>query len=221
MKFTEELIKTKYDIFNAKFFNNELSSNIQFKAFKSKRVLAKAGNTRPLTFHYNLNVDFETEKDMDETIIHEMIHFYQFQNDMHDFHGRSFKLKSMIISSLSNNEYNCSRVAISNSIKIEKKEKVSSDRLEACLFIINPNQTAYKIVKCKDRFEVNHHYSILKHRFGINNKFEIYYYYGTEFNSLKTTKLYTSMFNVSPTDVETIKRFSTKVNIDTIKIFEV
>lgn len=219
MKFTEELIKSKYDIFNAKFFNNELSSNIQFKAFKSKRVLAKAGNTRPLTFHYNLNVVFESEKDMNETILHEMIHFYQFQNNMYDFHGRSFKLKSMIISSLSNNEYNCSRVATSNSIKIEKKEKVSSDRLEACLFVIHPNQTSFKIVKCKDRFEVNHHYSCLKARFSFKSGFSIYYYYGTEFNSFKTTKLYTSTFNVSPTDVDTIIRLSIKVNNDIIKIF--
>lgn len=218
MKFTEELIKTKYDIFNAKFFNNELSSNIKFKAFKSKRVLAKAGNTRPLTFHYNLNVDFETEKDIDETIIHEMIHFYQFQNNMHDFHGRSFKLKSMIISSLSNNEYNCSRVATSNSIKIEKKEKVNK-RLEACLIVINYNDTAYKIVKCKSNAEVNYYYAKLKIRFGI--KIPIYYYFGMELNSLKSTKISTSVFNVDASVVEKIKSIATKVNIDTIKIFEV
>lgn len=219
MKFTEELIKEKYAIFNNKFFNNELPSNINFKPFKSKRILAKASDTRPFTFHYNINVDFESEKDMNETIIHEMIHFYQFQNNMYDFHGRSFKLKSMLISSLSNNEYNCSRVATSNSIKIEKKEKVGSARLEACLFIINPNQTAYKIVKCRDRFEVNYHYSVLRKAF--RKECDIYYYYGTEFNSLKTTKIHTAVFNVSPIDVETIIKCSTKVNIDTIKIFEV
>ena len=101
MKLSVPFIVTNYMKFNSLFFNNELPhvNEIPIKEMRSKRSIARITSREKeiLSFSFSKHFDFVDRKSAEEVVIHEMIHIWQALRGYGDTHGRSFKIKSMLI----------------------------------------------------------------------------------------------------------------------------
>ena len=101
MTLTISYISEKFEKYNNLYFNNSLKTP-KFKISNSKRALGTLSISRRLNFYGGYTKEHtisiskyydRTEKQYDNTLIHEMIHLYISQNDIIDngSHGRRFK----------------------------------------------------------------------------------------------------------------------------------
>lgn len=101
MTLTIAYISEKFEKYNNLYFNNSLKTP-KFKISNSKRALGTLSISRRFNFYGGYTKEHtisiskyydRTEKQYDNTIIHEMIHLYISQNDIIDngSHGRRFK----------------------------------------------------------------------------------------------------------------------------------
>lgn len=124
MEITIDYINKAFDKYNEKYFGDSLNKPT-FKLFKSKRTLGQFcvqnshyryfGGQPTLVIRIS-NYYNREQKDFDNTIIHEMIHLWVFQNNLKDVssHGRHWlKMASIInqdgwdIQPTSNEHYEC------------------------------------------------------------------------------------------------------------------
>jgi hypothetical protein len=101
MTLTISYISEKFEKYNNLYFNGSLKTP-KFKISNSKRALGTLSISRRLSFYGGYTKEHtisiskyydRTEKQYDNTLIHEMIHLYISQNDIIDngSHGRRFK----------------------------------------------------------------------------------------------------------------------------------
>lgn len=101
MTLTISYISEKFEKYNNLYFNGSLKTP-KFKISNSKRALGTLSISRRLNFYGEYTKEHtisiskyydRTEKQYDNTLIHEMIHLYISQNDIIDngSHGRHFK----------------------------------------------------------------------------------------------------------------------------------
>ena len=101
MTLTISYISEKFEKYNNLYFNGSLKAP-KFKISNSKRALGTLSISRRLNFYGGYTKEHtisiskyydRTEKQYDNTLIHEMIHLYISQNDIKDngSHGRRFK----------------------------------------------------------------------------------------------------------------------------------
>lgn len=101
MTLTISYISEKFEKYNNLYFNGSLKTP-KFKISNSKRALGTLSISRRLNFYGGYTKEHtisiskyydRTEKQYDNTLIHEMIHLYISQNDIIDngSHGRHFK----------------------------------------------------------------------------------------------------------------------------------
>lgn len=101
MTLTISYISEKFEKYNNLYFNGSLKTP-KFKISNSKRALGTLSISRRLNFYGGYTKEHtisiskyydRTEKQYDNTLIHEMIHLYISQNDIIDngSHGRRFK----------------------------------------------------------------------------------------------------------------------------------
>lgn len=124
MELTISYIERKFDLYNKKYFDGSLRKP-SFKISKSKTQLGYL-QTKFIPFKfYTLGVSVyydRTEKQYDETIIHEMIHLYISQQGIKDngAHGNRFKAECARINK---DGWSLSRVTNISNWKISKEFK--------------------------------------------------------------------------------------------------
>ena len=129
MFITLDYLKTSFKEFNKLYFNNELPTP-QFKIGRGTTRLGYFQSRRHSHFHTTLIISISqynglrTQKDINHTLIHEMIHLWQFVNGYTDSHGTSFKRKAETIRVESNGLYNIKR--LHNGVELENGTKPES-----------------------------------------------------------------------------------------------
>lgn len=127
MKITTDLITQKFHEFNTSYFNGELSLGFPIKLSKSTRMAGyvKASRVNNVVVGFYISTMFhENEKELDETILHEMIHVWQFQVDKISVNHDSRFIRKM-------EEINSSsglNVSLKHSGSLVEKEKNSKRR---------------------------------------------------------------------------------------------
>lgn len=112
MTLTTGLLKEWYEKFNNEFFNGELpTKHIDLQISKTKRALGQCGILnlgfikviKISNFYKRNEIEYQT------TLIHEMIHLYEYIKHGTMSHGRFFKIMAQHIYAESNQLYNISR----------------------------------------------------------------------------------------------------------------
>lgn len=95
-KLSIEWIENYYAMFNAQYFENKLPKCIDFQIVNKKvNYLGKATNKFPDPFLITLNGYYKLlELEWCNTLLHEMIHIWQFVTLENSGHGKSFKDKA-------------------------------------------------------------------------------------------------------------------------------
>lgn len=130
MVVTTEWMKENFDKFNAEFFNNELPSN-KVILETSRRFIRTWGQAFPKQYGYykirmNSNIDM-TENAAKSTLIHEMIHIYDFvKGGKGPAHGPFFQKECARINKLSNNEYTLQTYVTKEAIHTSKSAKINT-----------------------------------------------------------------------------------------------
>ena len=133
MKFNIDSAKQKYDHYNQLYFDGVLpaSENIHWELNNRASCLAFVQYPNSIYQKFpkmslSTAYDFESENDIDHTIIHEMIHIYQWFKDVPDRgHGLYFKAYCQMINDKSNGKFQISRVHKSeNKISVVKKTDI-------------------------------------------------------------------------------------------------
>ena len=133
MKVTLDIIREKFDLFNDSYFNSELP-RIEFKITKEKRRFGFFEYARrydafthkfievPVRIGISSYYDMP-EKSFDETLIHEMIHYYIAHKHIKDNnqHGRYFMMYASRISAASG--YDITRYGSSEGMALNNTEK--------------------------------------------------------------------------------------------------
>lgn len=144
MKITLDLMNDWWNEYNAKYFNNELRKP-HFIIKNSKSYLGKA-------FGYKHNLIMSNYYDRSEfeyknTFIHEMIHFWEFQNFGKAGHGYNFKMKASEINKDGWKIKRCSDVENKNLINLKHDSVyvVNFNYKDMNCFAKIPNSTARKV----------------------------------------------------------------------------
>lgn len=163
MKVTLDIIREKFDLFNDSYFNSELP-RIEFKITKEKRRFGFFEYARrydafthkfievPIRIGISSYYDMP-EKSFDETLIHEMIHYYIAHKRIKDNnkHGRYFMMYASRISAASG--YNITRYGSSEGM------------------VLNSADSSKEYFIMKYRFRNNDYFSrISKNRVGTADK---------------------------------------------------
>ena len=129
IKLTYDYMKKKFDLYNKKYFEGKLFQPT-FVINHSKRSLGCYVSNRNLSIHEFSVLKMSdyykrTEKDFDNTLIHEMIHLYQHQNNCCDRgHGIVFKSQCARINK---DGWNLSRLD-SNSYEVSESVKKQANK---------------------------------------------------------------------------------------------
>lgn len=119
MEVTLDFIKKSFKKFNNEYFGGELLTP-SFEISSTRRVL---GHFRRHGTFYQISISdyyIRSKKDIETTILHEMIHLYQSQFQCRDRkHGNDFKAKAWEINYKS--DYDISRCASTNGCKVNPK----------------------------------------------------------------------------------------------------
>lgn len=141
-KVTIPYLTINFRKFNQMYFDNELPEVSFIFSSKMKSVLAMArkeikrvnnhikgtwDNVVKLSIRFNSNITYATPIERDNTLIHEMIHIWQFVNEavyrQDRGHGRFFQMKASLIRTKSNGEINIDRLSTCENVSLEVKEK--------------------------------------------------------------------------------------------------
>lgn len=133
-----------YHRFNEKYFNNELPKDLEIKLSNTTKALGMTratnvfGKYTPRSISISQKINW-TEKLLETTIIHEMIHVWQAVTENNMSHGRSFKLKAMIVGQ-------------QHGITIERTIDIQTDKLEEkTLYVMLHSDTGrYLLLKPKN-----------------------------------------------------------------------
>lgn len=108
MKVTVEFMSKNFDRFNKMFFANSLNKPL-FKVSTTKRCIGQCIRQRMYftkEIYYTIRISNKfnvSEKNLCETLIHEMIHLYMWQQDLHD-NGEHGKIFQMIMNNINNDQ---------------------------------------------------------------------------------------------------------------------
>lgn len=186
LKFEITKVREIINKFNPIFFDGIIPSNIPIIFFKSKKTLARVRMYRLskiAALELNTNATYYNEEEMENTIIHEMIHLYQLYTDCKDLaHGQDFKRIANYIDCASNGKYQITRLTTSNNIEIEKKS--SSIKIENCFvaYIKRDNRIQYRVYK--NVRDSDH--ELIKFRLSFIQDVQFINYWGTLFNGEKS-----------------------------------
>ena len=150
-------IKKMASNFNTEYFNDEIDlNNIQFKI--SKRMTRALGLFQACRDEQSIKLSYyilEDTPQLENTLIHEMVHAWQYQTGKGVSHDRGFKIKGWDIGKKSKGKYKIERIAYlpknsiaANSIN-EKLRKTISTQYK----ITNRNGTQVNFLKKLSRYE--------------------------------------------------------------------
>lgn len=128
MTITREFLTKRFNEFNSKYFNNEIPM-VHFEFSNTRNNLGrytKATHSIRITTYYK-NI---TEHDVEEILIHEMVHAWQHSTNHEDrgahySHGVNFYRKADMINRMSNHKFHISRLT---ALSDESKSGVSLDK---------------------------------------------------------------------------------------------
>lgn len=163
---TTSEIRKYAEKFNKDLFDNELNiSKIDFKI--SKKMINVLGNFRYQKkgiFNYYQRITISeniliSENDFENTLIHEMVHAWQFQKNKGLSHGYTFIQKSDIIKEKSNGKY-CIRKSSNNEILSSSVINKILDKKAERVIKINQYAIIYKnqvnFIKNLNKLEIDH-----------------------------------------------------------------
>ena len=176
MTLTISYISEKFEKYNNLYFNGSLKTP-KFKISNSKRALGTLSISRRLNFYGGYTKEHtisiskyydRTEKQYDNTLIHEMIHLYISQNDIKDngSHGRRFKAECVRINKYG---WDLSRTTDISGWKLsEEAQKRLDDKLSNATYEIivyqmydtDNTQFIFKVAKGK----ALNYYNLLKYK---------------------------------------------------------
>lgn len=199
-----QLVET-FEKFNALYFNEALDVPT-FKFTKSTKYIARFCVNRKSGFEkysieFNSNVEYVSETFFEQTMIHEMIHYFLYMCCGDMSHGKFFKHEAKNILIKSNGKYNVERTISSAYCKItsEKKEEV--------VFILigeKENKMYYNVVRNPET--INENINVIN-RFNFN----CYRYTGSKFNDVSSMR-FRKHIRMYPLDKETLNEI--KENLD-------
>ena len=116
MFITTKYLAETFKKYNAMYFNNELPTPTfkvgrgvrRLGCFTYRKINGRFETMQITVSQYN---GLRTQKDIDKTLIHEMIHLWQRVNGYSDVHGNSFKRKAQMIKVASNGEIDITRLS--------------------------------------------------------------------------------------------------------------
>ena len=172
MTLTISYISEKFEKYNNLYFNGSLKTP-KFKISNSKRALGTLSISRRLNFYGGYTKEHtisiskyydRTEKQYDNTLIHEMIHLYISQNDIIDngSHGRRFKAECARINKYG---WDLSRTTDISGWKLsEEAQKRLDNKLSNATYEIivyqmydtDNTQFIFKVAKGKELTYLNH-----------------------------------------------------------------
>lgn len=129
---TNEFIKQKFIVFNTQFFDSKLPM-LPFRATKARSYLAQIAckkersllrGTRFFDFTFRFSTCFDlTETELEDIILHEMIHYYILYNNIHDTsaHGKIFRSMMNDINRRYNRNIRVSYKLSNDNIKSDKR----------------------------------------------------------------------------------------------------
>jgi hypothetical protein len=209
MRFTIDEAKRKYDYYNKLYFNNELpeSNLISFSITKAKSYIAQVVFPKMFSIdeYPSMNLsnkyEFENEHSLDHTIIHEMIHIYQWLKDTECGHGRAFKQFSRMIFIKSKGLFDIKRCHYGAVEKIQDdttKKNIDED----CIVVINKENGQYRVYKNTNKA------TVLAQLLHFSFPREIYHYRGNLFNDIKSAKTKKIVRTISfhPADTQRIQK---------------
>lgn len=134
--FSVPVISKKFDDFNKKYFNGQLTKP-EFKLTLSRKSLGKcSAKAKGFTMEHDYTISISTfyevsENDMENTLIHEMIHLYQHQILKEKMnHKTSFKDYAKKVYEASNGKYDISRCSSRANCKLSTEGQIKADRQE-------------------------------------------------------------------------------------------
>lgn len=172
MTLTISYISEKFEKYNNLYFNGSLKTP-KFKISNSKRALGTLSISRRLNFYGGYTKEHtisiskyydRTEKQYDNTLIHEMIHLYISQNDIIDngSHGRRFKAECARINKYG---WDLSRTTDISGWKLsEEAQKRLDDKLSNATYSVfvyqmydtDNTQFIFRVAKGKELTYLNH-----------------------------------------------------------------
>lgn len=186
MKFEISKVRDIINKFNPIFFNSIIPSDLKINFFKSKNALARVlmyRATKTATLELNTNATYHNEEEMENTIIHEMVHLYQLYTDCKDLgHGRDFKRLARYIDCTSNGKYQITRISTSNNVEIEKKSATIKNESCFIAYIKRNDNMQYRVYKNVTGSDID----LIKFRLSFIKDVQFLKYYGTLFNGEKS-----------------------------------
>ena len=172
MTLTISYISEKFEKYNNLYFNGSLKTP-KFKISNSKRALGTLSISKRLNFYGGYTKEHtisiskyydRTEKQYDNTLIHEMIHLYISQNDIIDngSHGRRFKAECARINKYG---WDLSRTTDISGWKLsEEAQKQLDDKLSNATYSVfvyqmydtDNTQFIFRVAKGKELTYLNH-----------------------------------------------------------------
>ena len=172
MTLTISYISEKFETYNKLYFNGSLKTP-KFNISNSKRALGTLSISRRLNFYGGYTKEHtisiskyydRTEKQYDNTLIHEMIHLYISQNDIKDNgnHGRRFKAECARINKYG---WDLSRTTDTSGWKLsEEAQKRLDNKLSKATYSVfvyqkydtDNTQFIFRVAKGKELTYYNH-----------------------------------------------------------------
>lgn len=173
--------------FNKKFFNNKLPNNIHFELCKSKNIFGDCRGGEIIRIRINKNIDFTSEEMFENTIIHEMIHAYQWIKYHEMNHKDSFKIEAERIERESNGKYVITRCSSFEEKGYVINEKAVKDKNEKVYVLAN--QKMHRVFRKASLSELK---SLVLYSKEL--KLKIFEYTGKAFLNEKSGSIYTKSY---------------------------
>lgn len=157
MFITTSYLKESFKKYNELYFDNELPMPDEFKVGRGVRRLGcfqtkgrfPFQKTAIMVSQYN---GLRTQADIDHTLIHEMIHLWQWNNHYGDTHGKSFKKKAWDIHIKSKGVFNISAthrgVRLEATANASNLPEVASPKTINVFALYNKKLNVYMMVAC-------------------------------------------------------------------------
>ena len=129
-------LETLFEKFNKEYFNGELQKP-NFRIKTNKRQLGCCEVKHTVTNPYvNVTIVISNyynvpSKDLEETMLHEMIHYMEYVKHKKMTHTKTFKEKADEINKLSKHRYNISRTTSRNGFELSNEGMIREQRAKA------------------------------------------------------------------------------------------
>lgn len=173
--------------FNDLYFNGDLFG-LKISTMKSTRMYGhcrvRKGNVE---IRINQKIDFKDETSWENTLIHEMIHAYQWKKHKHMNHGLTFKKYSKMIEEKTNGKYIITRTSSDKGFFINEKI-IKSNKNEHVFVMVNRKVNTHRVFRKTPIEDLK--------LFAKKYNFELYEYNGNVFTEQKSASLHTRTFSM-------------------------